>query len=89
MKIKENSIILTGSELDELIDDAIDVKITHQSRWQTYKEGIIEVEGKHYEIYWAEGSTEMQDSCNDGGTFQEVVKKEVVVEKWIPINQKV
>lgn len=84
MKILENSIILTGEELEEFSYEAIDTEITGQTRWETHREGIIEVEDKFYLIYWNSGSTEMQDSEMEGGEFQEVIKKKVVVEKWMP-----
>lgn len=83
MEILENSIKLTSEELQEEIYGVIDEKITDQSRWSTFREGVAKIEGKYYMLYWAEGSTEIQDVELEGGEFPEVVKKKVLVKKWV------
>lgn len=83
MEILENSIKLTSEELQEEIYDVIDKKITGQSRWSTFKEGVAKIEGKYYMLFWEEGSTEIQDVELEGGEFSEVVKAKKIIETWV------
>jgi hypothetical protein len=89
MKINEKSVTLSSEEVEELIDNMSynDKKITEKDRWSTYYEGVAEIEGKHYMLTWCEGSTEIQDTEIEGGEFDEVIQKEVLIKMWVNINQ--
>lgn len=86
MEILENSIKLTGEEIEDLKYDCVkgSKKIVEQGRWETFFEGIIKIKNKYYLINWVEGSTELQDNygCEDG-EFKEVIEIESISKKWI------
>jgi hypothetical protein len=84
MKILEHSVILTGEEIQKFSEDCIETKIVEQSRWATFHEGVCEIEGKYYLLWWAVGSTEMQEvETSDEEEFNEVEKVAKLVEVWV------
>ncbi len=66
-------------------------RIIDQGRWETHSEGVFEHEGDHWLIKWSDGSTEMQDSAP--WEYDNTVKatlvheKEVMVKKWVPVEE--
>ena len=92
---------LTGKEARDVIwgdsddwEETIDtVQVTGKSRWSIQKEGVFlhKPSNKHYEFYWQVGATEMQDEQPFEYEKEvhpvEVELKEIVVQKWVPVNQ--
>lgn len=87
--------LFTVDELKELDvpHDMVAEEIRDQSRWETFHTGVFlePSSGKHYEIDWAEGSTEYQENDYWGGEdtvlATEVELREVTIKKWVPVNE--
>jgi hypothetical protein len=71
--------------------ERIEGEVIDTSRWSIHYEGVFKHKpsGKHYSLCWSVGATETQDE----GPFDyddpepvEVVKKEVTVTKWVPVE---
>jgi hypothetical protein len=92
---------LTGEEARDIIRGDSDdweevpntVQTTGKSRWNVQYEGVFlhKPSNKYYEFYWQVGATEMQDEQPyeyvDYVEPTEVELQEVVVEKWVPVQQ--
>lgn len=82
---------------DFLVDDldlpysAIEDKIIDTSRWSEVHEIIFEYNGKYYSTDYSCGATENQDEApwefDDNVECVEIELKEVLVEKWVPVNK--
>lgn len=72
--------------------NTIEETMVDQTRWSTVFEIIFEYEGKFWKTYYSCGSTEMQNESpwEFESTVEaiEVEKREVVIEKWLPIIKK-
>lgn len=83
----------TKDELEELglPYTCHDVEIYDQGRWDTWKTGIFEHDGKSWQVHWSEGSTEMQDTqpweYEDEIEATEVIKVPRIVSQWIPTDK--
>ena len=70
---------------------AIEDEIVDQSRWSTIHSIVFkDTDGKYYSTEYSVGSTECQDErpweYNSKIECEEVVKKQVLVEKWVPVE---
>lgn len=91
---------LTGKEARDIVwgdsddwEEVINtVRAIDKSRWSIEKEGVFlhKPSNKYYKFYWQVGATEMQDEqpfeYEDEVEPVEVELKEVIVQKWIPVN---
>ena len=84
----------TRDQLDELDlpDNLSDTEVIDEGRWSLTKTGIADFNGRHYRFEFEEPATEMQeglDPWNDADQVEavEVRQEQVVVTKWIPVDQ--
>lgn len=77
------------NELD-LPYSAAEEEIVDTSRWSIHYKIIFEDNGKYYQTYYSSGATECQDErpweYDDEVDCTEVEKRQVMVEKWMPVE---
>lgn len=94
-KVKED--LMMKFKVDFLKDEldlpysAIESKIIDNNRWSVIYEIIFEYNGKFYQTSYSTGATEMQDESpweyESEIECDEVEKKLVEIEKWVPVNE--
>jgi hypothetical protein len=72
--------------------NSVEDKVIDNSRWSICHELIFAYDGKYYQTYYSVGSTECQDErpweYEDEVECIEVIKQEVKVMAWIPVEAK-
>lgn len=88
MKFKKEFLV---NKLD-LPYNALEDKIVNSKRWSLIREIIFEYDSKFYRTSYSQGATEMQEEepweYIDEVECTEVIKKEVTVMQWVPVEEK-
>jgi len=95
LKVKDGRTFIENEYMQEIageyadgIEEYVYNKVTDTSRWSTHYEQVFKLNGKYYQTYYSEGSTEMQDEApyeyeGEWVEVTEVVPKEVTVTKYV------
>lgn len=86
------ALVTWGGEVGvefEFFEHVTPEQIIDQGRWSTYYAQVWHDtrDDTYWELTWGRGSTEYQDGGPEGVSFTQVVPKQVMVTKYVPVGE--